>query len=113
MTTEEIQAAQAKLDEVRERLNAVQREFSLAEAALHEARGDAFQARWSRAIAERDVPTAHRCWVESSARRVIAGNATVEDYEQAGRAEIAAEVARLRAEVVPEEKADEGREVAP
>jgi hypothetical protein len=95
MESEAIQALQAKLDEVRERLNAVQREFSLTEAALHEARGDAFQARWSRAIAERDVPAAHRCWVESSARRVIAGRDSIEDFRGTERADIAAEVARL------------------
>lgn len=97
-TTDEIQALQAKLDEVRERLNATQREYSLAEAALHEAKGEAFEARWARAIADRDTEAAHRCWVESSARRVVAGNATVEDYERSCRFEIAAEVGRLRGE---------------
>jgi predicted nuclease with TOPRIM domain len=92
-----IEEMQAKVDEVRERLNATQREYSLAEAALHEARGETFEARWSRAIAERDVPAAHRYWVESSARRVLAGRETVEDFERSARAEIAAEVERLRA----------------
>jgi hypothetical protein len=97
-TTEEIQAIQAKLDEIRERLNAVQREYSLAEAALYEAKGEAFEARWSRAIAERDNVTANRCWVEKVAREVIAGRYAIDDFRASERPEIVAEVERLRAQ---------------
>jgi hypothetical protein len=97
-TNERIEELRAKVDEARERLNAAQREFSLTEAALHEARGETFEARWSRAIAVGDHVTAHACWLESCARRVIDGRASPEDYERSSRIELAAVIERLRAE---------------
>lgn len=90
-----VKELRARVAEAQERAGAANRALYEVQAQLEEAEGDVFGAKWSRAIAAGDTKTAHGCWIESEARRVLAGK------ERAGTrddAEVAAMVERLRAE---------------
>ncbi len=93
-TNERIAELRAKVTEAQERVNAANRQMYEIKAELEEAEGDAFKARWSRALATGDHETANRCWIESEARRVLNGKPRTMDRDDAA---VAAEVERLRA----------------
>ena len=93
-----LEALTARLEEARKAEAAARDARLRVELEIEEARGDALQARWTRAILASDHATAHRCYVETVALAAIAsgeplGSRSLSDDE---RAEVAAEVERIR-----------------
>ena len=86
-----------RLEEANAAENAARENRLRIQVELERARGDDFNARWSQALLDHDHATSNRCYIEASARNVVRGRSSIDDYAQRDRVAIAAEVERIRA----------------
>lgn len=92
-----LERMEARLLELEDEARAAHARVYRMKAAIATLRGDCFHARWDSALASGDNATANACYLESQARRVLAGEEPYGDVSEKVKAEILATAERLKA----------------